>query len=75
MSDGKKEAIDQLKRQFWDTMARADALRNVAATLRSEEQGVRFIQRAETEEKKAKEFLRQAESFAKSDPPSCPPTK
>jgi len=48
-------------------MAKADALRNVAATLRSAEQVARLIQKAEVEETKAKGFLKQAETLSKSD--------
>ena len=48
-------------------MARAEALRNIAASQRNEEDAARFIQRAKVEEDRAKEFMKQAEDLAKSD--------
>ncbi len=46
-------------------MAKAEALRNIAATLRSEEDAARFIQRAKVEEDRAKGLLREAEVLEK----------
>ena len=67
MPSDKNEAIQQLNKQFWETMARAEALRNIAASQRNEEDAARFIQRAKMEEDRAKEFMKQAEDLAKSD--------
>ncbi|HEV2699640.1 MAG TPA: hypothetical protein VGU90_16735 [Terriglobales bacterium] len=66
MSTDKNEAVQQLNKQFWETMARSEALRNIAASQRSEEDAARFIQRAKAEEDRAKEFMKQAEDLAKS---------
>ena len=44
-----------------ETIAKAEALRNLAATQRSEQDAARFIKRAEAEEDKARDYLKQAE--------------
>lgn len=67
MSNNKHEIIEALKKQFWETMAKAEALRHLAATQRTEEDADRFIQRAEAEEAKAKGYLKQAEILEKVD--------
>jgi hypothetical protein len=67
VSTDKNEAVQQLNKQFWETMARAEALRNIAASQRNEEDAARFIQRAKMEEDRAKEFMKQAKDLAKSD--------
>lgn len=67
MSSGKHQTIEQLKKQFWETIAKADALRNLATAQRTEQDAARFIQRAEVEEDKAKGYLKQAEILEKSD--------
>jgi hypothetical protein len=64
--DDKQDAIQQLKKQFWETMSKAEALRNIAATQHGEEDAARFIRRAEAEEDRAKGFLREAEILEKS---------
>jgi hypothetical protein len=67
MADSKHETIQKLKKQFWETLAKADALRNVAATQRNQEDAARFIQRAEAEEDKAREYLKQIEVLEQSE--------
>ena len=67
MANTKQELIEQLKKQFWETIAKADALRNLAAAQRNEEDAARFVKRAEAEEEKAKGYLKQAQSLANSD--------
>jgi hypothetical protein len=67
MPNGKQEAIRQLKKQFWEATAKADALRNLAATQRNEQDSAHFIQRAQLEEDKAKGILKQIEILEKSE--------
>ena len=67
MADSKHEAIQKLKKQFWETLAKADALRNIAATQRNQEDAARFIQRAEAEEEKARGYLQQIEALEESE--------
>ena len=67
MSHGKHETIEELKRQFWETMAKAEALRHLAATQHTEEDADRFIKRAEAEEAKAKGYLKQAQILEQAD--------
>lgn len=67
MLQDKHEAIEELKRQFWETMAKAEALRHLAATQRTAEEADRFVKRAEAEEAKAKGYLKQAEILEKAD--------
>jgi hypothetical protein len=61
MPNNNQEVIEQLKKQFWEATAKADALRNLAATQRNQRDALRFIQRAEAEEANAKELLKQVE--------------
>ena len=68
MPDGRQETIRRLKQFFWQTMAKAEALRNVAATQRNEQDSARFLQKAQAEEEKAKDYLKQAEILEQSDP-------
>lgn len=49
-------------------MAKTEALRNVAATQRNEQDSARFLQKAQAEEEKAKDYLKQAEILEQSDP-------
>jgi len=67
MADSKQQTIEQLKKQFWETSAKAEALRNIAATQHNREDVVRFIQRAEAEEEKAREYLKVIEVLEKSE--------
>ena len=67
MADSKHETIQKLKKQFWETLANADALRNIAATQRNQEDAARFIQRAEAEEEKARGYLKQIEALENSE--------
>ena len=66
MPNNKQEAIEQLTKQFWEASAKADALRNLAASQRNQRDALRFIQRAEAEETKAKELLKQMKALERS---------
>jgi hypothetical protein len=68
MPDGREETIRRLKQLFWQTMAKAEALRNVAATQRDEQEAARFLEKANLEEARAKDYLSQAEKLEQSDP-------
>lgn len=67
MPNGKAETIRHLKNLFWETMAKAEALRNIAATQRSEATATQFLERAQAEEDKAKRYLAEAERLEQSD--------
>lgn len=67
MADSKHETIQKPKKQFWETLAKAEALRNLAATQRNQEDAARFILRAEAEEEKARGYLKQIEALEKSE--------
>ena len=67
MPNGKHEAVKLLKKQFWETVAKAEALRNLAATQHSEQDAARFTQKAQVEEDKAQGYLRQIKTLERSD--------
>ena len=67
MADSKHQTIRELKKQFWETTAKADALRNIASTQRNEEDAARFVKRAEVEEEKAREYLKQIEILERAE--------
>ena len=67
MADGKHQTFQELKKQFWETTAKADELRNIAATQRKKEDAERFAKRAEVEEEKARGYLKQIEILERAE--------
>jgi hypothetical protein len=68
MPNGNDETIRRLKNLFWESMAKAEALRNIAATQRNDETAAEFMERAQAEEKKAKCYLDEAERLEQLEP-------
>ncbi len=67
MLDGKNLAIEHLKKQYADAIARADALHTLAAAQGNEVQAAEYRRSAGFEMDKARGYLKQAEILTKTD--------